>query len=129
MNFFKKGLEYNKLAQAFNGHYQMLQQVIEKSKHEDVAVDIHILAFIGRKEIIDRMEIINYKMETRIIVPMMPGENKTLAYAYHQTIGVLMELGMNQGCLEKVQNILDKGDLYFELEKTIPSHIKTMMNL
>lgn len=127
MKFFKKGLEYNKLAQAFNGHYQMLQQIIPKSQHEDVRDDLFLLAFIGRKEIIDRMEEYNWNMNGPIVIPMMPGQRKTLAYAFQQTIGKLMELGETTGYSEQIQEILDKGTLYFELDKSIPDFMKKMM--
>jgi len=129
MNFIKRGLEYNKLAKAFNGYYQMIQPLVEKSNYEDIRDDLFIIAFLARKEIIDRMEVINYKLTTRIVVPMMPGNNKTLEYAYLQTVGKLMTLGENQGYSDEVQDILDKGNLYFELENTIPSHLKTLLKL
>ena len=129
MNFFKRGLEYNKLAKAFNGYYQMLQPLVEKSNYEDIKDDLFIMAFLARKEIIDRMEAINYKLTTRIVVPMMPGNNKTLEYAYLQTVGKIMTLSESQGYSSEIQEILDKGELYFELEKTIPSHLKSTMKL
>lgn len=127
MKFLKKGLEYNKLAQAFNGHYQMLQQLIPKSQTEDVRDDIFLLAYIGRKEIIDRMEEYNWNMNGSIVIPMMPGHKKTLVFAFQQTIGKLMELGETEGYSEEVQEILDKGSLYFELDRTIPDFMKKMM--
>lgn len=128
MNFFQKALEYSKLAKGFNGYYLMLQQVIEKSMYGNIVEDLLIIALIGRIEIIDRMELINYKLTTKIVVPMLPGENKTLGYAYQQTIVRLMEIAENQGCSEYVNEILDKGELFYELEKTIPDHFRKMMN-
>lgn len=127
MKFLKKGLEYNKLAKAFNGHYQMLQELISKSQHEDIGNDLFILSYIGRKEIIDRMEEYKWNMNGPIVVPMMPGDRKTIAFAFQQTIGKLIELGESEGYSEEVQEILDKGNLYFELDKSIPEFMKKIM--
>lgn len=129
MKFLKRSLEYNKLAKAFNGYYQMIQQLIEKAEYEDISEELFNMAFLVRVEILDRMEIINYKMSTRIVVPMMPGNKKTLEYAYLQTIGKLTVLGESQGYTEEIKEILEKGDLYYELERTLPLDVKNMLNL
>ena len=128
MKFLKKGVEYNKLAKAFNGIYQMLQDVIQKMQYEDAQNDIFVLAYIGRREIIDRMEEFNWDINSSIIIPMMPGKQKTLAYAYQQTILKILELGETEGYSEEVTEILDKGNLYSELDNKMPDHIKKMMS-
>ncbi len=118
MNFFKKGLEYNKLAQAFNGLYQMIQETIQKAQYNDVRDDLFAIAYVGRKEIIDRMDEYNWSLETSIVIPMMPGQRTTLLFAYQQTIGKLIELSEIEGYLNEIEEILDKGNLFFELSKT-----------
>jgi len=127
MKFFKKSLEYNKLAQAFNGQYQMLQNLMDNPNTEDFTNDLFILAYIGRKEILSRMEEYNWNMNGRIVVPMMPGNQKTLVYAYQQTIGKLMAFSEEHGYYNEVQDILDGGELFHEFDKSIPEHIKKML--
>ena len=66
-------------------------------------------------------------MNGRIVIPMMPGNKKTLAYAYQQTIGKLIEFSEEKGYYDEVKEILDGGELYHEFEKSIPEHIKRML--
>lgn len=129
MNFFKRNIEYNNLAKAFNGYYQRIQQLNEKAAYQDIGTELIDVAFLVRVEIIDRMDIINYKMSTRIVVPMMPGNKKTLEYAYLQTVGKLVTLAESQGLKQKVEEILEKGDLFYEIERTLPIDVKKMLNL
>ena len=49
MKLFKKPLEYNKLAQAFNGHYQMLQNLLSNPDADNLQDDLFTLAYIGRR--------------------------------------------------------------------------------
>lgn len=127
MKFFAKALEYNKLAKAFNGHYQMLSRVIAKSSDEDIKDDILILAYLSRREIIDRIETYQWNMNTKIIVPMMPGDKKTLAYAFEHTIGKLLQIADQEGCYNQVMQILDKKDIYYKLDDSLPGFLKNML--
>ncbi len=127
MKLFRKPLEYNKLAQSFNGQYQMLENLISNPNTESFINDLFVLAYIGRREILNRMEEFNWNMNGRIVIPMMPGNKKTLAYAYQQTIGKLIEFSEEKGYYDEVKEILDGGELYHEFEKSIPEHIKRML--
>lgn len=129
MNFFQKAIEYNKLAKAFNGCYLMLQPLIDKALYSNIREDLFTLAYFARIDIIDRMEKINYKMTTRIVVPMMPGNNKTLEYAYFQTISNIISLARINGYSDEIKDILDKGELFYEMENNIPNNIKSKMRL
>lgn len=127
MKLFRKPLEYNKLAQSFNGQYQMLENLKSNPNTESFINDLFVLAYIGRREILNRMEEFNWNMNGRIVIPMMPGNKKTLAYAYQQTIGKLIEFSEEKGYYDEVKEILDGGELYHEFEKSIPEHIKRML--
>jgi hypothetical protein len=129
MNFFKKAIVYNDLAKAFNGFYIAIQKLRDESEYKDVRDELFGLAYVARLEIIDRMEAINYKMSTRIAIPMMPGNNKTLEYAYFQTIGKLVKIGADLGYSEEIQEILNKGNFFFEIENSIPLHLRPVINL
>lgn len=127
MKFLRKSLEYNKLAQAFNGQYQMLQNLLSNPDAEDFENDLLTLAYIGRREILNRMEEYNWKMNGRIVVPMMPGNQKTLADAYQNTIGRLLSFSEEKGYYSEVKDILDGGELYGEFDQNIPEHLKKML--
>jgi len=127
MKLFKKPLEYNKLAQAFNGQYQMLQNLLSNPDADNLQDDLFTLAYIGRREILNRMEEYNWKLNGRIVIPMMPGNKKTLADAYQNTIGKLLSFSEELGYYSQVKDILDGGQLYEEFEQNIPEHIKKML--
>ena len=129
MSIFTKSLEYKKLAKAFNGNYQMLQSIILKSENEGIKDDLNILAYLSRKEIMDRMEKYNWSMNNRISIPSMPGDKKTLIYAFNQTIGKMTELALLNDYSEEVEEILEKGSLFFAIDESIPEHIKAKMKL
>lgn len=124
---FKKIIEFQKLAKAFNGFFLMMQDALLKSENEDVKEDLLVIAYIGRKEIIDRLQKYKWRMTASIFIPMMPEKKKTIALAYQQTIGELMTLSANEGYLEDVQEVLDKGSLYYDLERSIPQHVRDRM--
>lgn len=125
MAFLEKGLEYNKLAKAFNSIYLMLQQLISKIENEPIeVVELYLLAYIGRKEIIDRMDKYNWDLYGPIVIPMMPGYKKTLSYAYQQTIGKIEDISEQEYCSDEVQEILNKGEFYYELDRNIPDEMK-----
>lgn len=73
------------------------------------------------------MEEYNWKMNGRIVIPMMPGSQKTLAYAYQQTIGRLLAFSEEHGYYDEVKDILDGGELYHEFDRNIPEHLKKML--
>ena len=73
------------------------------------------------------MEEYNWKMNGRIVIPMMPGNKKTLADAYQNTSGKLLSFSEELGYYSQVKDILDGGQLYEEFEQNIPEHIKKML--
>lgn len=127
MRFLTKALEYNKLAKAFNGHYLMLSKALGEASNKDIKDDLLILAYLGRREIIDRIEEYQWQMGTKIIVPMMPGDKKTLGYAFEQTIGKLMKVADQEGCGNQVIQILDKKEIYYKLDDSLPEFLKNMI--
>ena len=129
MNFLKRGLEYNRLAKIFNGTYVMINELEVKVKNneDEIHQDFFILAYLCRKEIIDRMEEYNWSMSTPIVIQMMSKGRLTLLFAYQQTIGRLLILSNELGLSDEVQEILDKGNAYFEIDNALPLNIKNML--
>ncbi|MDC9721878.1 MAG: hypothetical protein PSN34_03780 [Urechidicola sp.] len=134
MKFFKKGIEYNKLAKGFNGTFVMINELevnIENNYSTDYSEfeqDILVLAYLSRKEILDRMEEYNWAMASPIVVPMMSKGRLTLTFAFQQTIGRLYKFAEIMGVSEEVNEILDKGNAYYEIDRAIPNHIKNTLS-
>jgi len=125
MGLLKTIRDTNELAQAFNGVYQMLQPLFnyqEVCYHED----LFSIAYICRKEIIDRLESNKFRMEAIIMVPMMSSNAVTIQYAFQQTIGQLLEISAEKDYLEEVSEILDKGELYTTVENKIAESLRNM---
>lgn len=115
----------NELAQAFNGVYQMLQPFVN-SQEICFQEDLFSIAYICRKEIIDRIDSCNFRMEALIIVPMISSTSVTILNAYQQTIGQLFAISAEKGYLEDVSEILEKGELYTTVENKIAESLRNM---
>jgi len=134
MKFFKKGIEYNNLAKGFNGTFVMINELevkIENNHSGDFSEfeqDIFILAYLCRKEILDRMEEYRWAMASPIAVPMMSKGKLTLTFAFQQTVGRVYMLAETMGVSDEINEILDKGNAYFEIDRAIPNHIKNALS-
>lgn len=134
MKFFKKGIEYNKLAKGFNGTFVMINELEVKIENNyqnnfsELEQDIFILAYLCRKEILDRMEEYNWAMASPIVVPMMSKGRLTLTFAFQQTVGRIYKFAEIIGVSDEVNEILDKGNAYFEIDRAIPNHIKNTLS-
>ena len=73
MKFFKKGIELNNLAKYFSMVYLQLNELELKIKNakdkESYLEDLFVLAYISRKEIIDRIEEYKWSWTTPIMMP------------------------------------------------------------
>jgi hypothetical protein len=130
MKFFKKGFAYNKLAKGFNGVYVMLNELEVKVKNneDDIHQDFFIIAYLSRRDILDSIDEYGWVMGSPIIVPMMSQGRLTLMFAYQQTIGRLIRLSNEVGISGVVEEILEKGNAYYEIDNALPTNIKNMLN-
>jgi len=123
--FFKKAKEYNKLAKGFNGAYAMINEVELKINEDEYQLeqDLFIIAYIIRREVLDRIEKYNWHMNTPIIIPLMSRSRVTLNFAIQQTVLRLHKISEILNIQDVIIAILDKDDAYYEIEKEIPSHM------
>lgn len=134
MKLFKKGIEYNKLATNLNSTYIMLNEIEVKIKNSinndfsDFEQDLYILAYLGRKQIIERIETYNWSMMSPIIVPMLSKGGVSLTFAFEQTIGRLQKFSEQIGFARIVNDILEKGKSYYEIERSIPLHMRNNLS-
>ncbi|MFH2142618.1 MAG: hypothetical protein ABIJ97_09365 [Bacteroidota bacterium] len=88
MTIFKKGIEYNNLAQGFNALYVMINEIEVKIQNQssddysELYEEIFFLAYLCRREILDRMETYNWDLATPIIVPMISKGKLTLTFVF-----------------------------------------------
>ena len=131
-NFFKAGIEFNNLAKSFNGMNVIIQWLnprIENSADKsEFTKTIFYLSYIARKGVWDRIEKYGWEMHREAIIVTTISKNRiTLNYALSQTIGKVSLLASELGIVSEVQEIMDGGALYFEIEKHIPDNIKKLV--
>lgn len=133
MKFLKKGTEFNNLAKGFNGTFVMINELETKIRHNysndysEYEQDLLILAYLCRKEILNRMEEYNWSMGSPIIVPMMSKGRLTVIFAFQQTVGRLYSLAEKLSLSVEVNEILDKGNAYFEIDRAVPNQVKNLL--
>ena len=131
--FLKKGIEFNKMAKGFNGTFVMINELESNidtsysSDYSDLEQDLFFLAYICRREILDRLEEYNWSMTAPIIVPMMSRGRLTVASAFQKTIGRLYEMAEQLGISQRINDVLDKGTSYYEFDRAIPGHLKNIL--
>lgn len=127
LNFLKAGAEYNKLAKSMNGMNIMIQDLIPKIErsynYSEFEGDILFIAYVARKGVLDRMEQYNWSMDAKIVVPTISKGLITLMYAFTQTVGNLQIIAEQLELSKLVEEVMDKGKAYYELERNLPSDI------
>lgn len=133
IDFFKKGIEFNKVAQSFGIMYSNineLQPLLERNKNNleqfktQYKTDILILAYIANKGIINRLDEYNWGFEAKIMVPSISLSRITVMNAWSQTItkmNIMIALLKLENEFEEITN---NGAICQILERTMPSKFK-----
>lgn len=126
--FFKPRTEYGKMAKTMNGMYLMIQALIHKIQRttdiDSFNEEVFILAYIARKGVLDRMEKNNWPWETCVLVPSISRKVTTLFDAYAKTVGEIDHIAEQLDLTGIVNEIMEKGDAFYQLEKSIPEAAK-----
>jgi hypothetical protein len=126
-DFLKAGREFNKVAKAMNGMNVMIQELIPRIERSydksEFKEDILVLAFISKRGVLDRLEKYNWTMDAKIIVPTIDRGRITLTYALMQTVGKVSMIAAELEMSEVVQEVMEGGNAYRELEKHLPLQI------
>lgn len=135
MGFFTKGIEYNKLAMAFNGIVLILDNLDERALnggtnevYEQIEKDVILVAYMYRINIIDRIEKYKWSFTTPIKVPNISSNLTTLSNAYNNTFEMISNLAHDLNVEAVVKNILEKGESFNKLEQSLPSELKNKLN-
>jgi hypothetical protein len=133
LDFFKKGIEFNRLAQSFNAVYLSLNEITQRvesnmkdfdSYKEEYKESLFALCYIAKKGIIDRLDSNNWNFESKIMIPTMSSNRITVGYAWSQTISKLIKIGASLSLSEEIKEIFDCGDLYYAMESAFPEKLK-----
>lgn len=127
MRLFKSGKDLSKVAKSIDGLNLMIKDIIPKieKSHEysDFKEDIFILAYIGRKNVIDLIEENNWSMDMKIMVSTFEKRRIPLIMGYSQTIDQIQLIANHIGYQSVVENILEKGNSFYELENQLPKEV------
>lgn len=128
-NLLKSGLECNKMANKVGKLYVKENQLIENYRtgladESDVIQEIHFLAYLYRKVFLDKIEKYNWPPTMNIIVPAISNDKITLGFVFQQTIVRLQNLAKEYGLKGDVDEIIDKGSLYQQLDMELPNDVK-----
>ena len=137
INFFKKGIEFNKLANSFGYLYtevNKLQPLFEKSEAEliklknNYKLEILCLAYFANNEISNRMDKNGWSLEAEFIVSNISSKNISIMYAWGLTISKLhMLIGLFE-LQNDYEDIKNKGPLCKVIENYIENEKKINRN-
>lgn len=123
---FENGIQYQKLAESINGCYLMLQDIKNEIRIGNENPDhLFYVCYLVRGEILDRIDKYKWNLNTPIIVPMMPGENKTLQIVLNILKQNINSCAQNISYYNECHEILRKDDFYFYFESGIPPNAKS----
>jgi hypothetical protein len=127
-NFLKAGVEFNNLAKSMNGMNVMIEDLIPRIERSydksEFTEEVLMLAYIAKKGVFDRLEKYNWTMDAKIMVPTIEKGRITLTYALMQTVGKVSMIAAEIGISEIVQEVMDGGDTYHQLENILPDQVK-----
>lgn len=134
LRFLKNGIEFNKLADAFGKLYteiKDLQPILHKNEaelkiyKERNKLEMMVLGYFAKKEIIDRMDKYGWELDALIIVNKISRDKITLKLAWNETLSKLHILIGLLGLQDEYDDILNNGPLtrviedYIERDKKI----------
>lgn len=127
--YLKAGFAFNKVATAMNRMVSMLNDLIPKIESgrfpdSEFKEDIAILAYVARKGVIDRLEEYDFTMDAKITVTAISSNKISLLEAYTKTVGTVMQIAERVNMSKLCENILEKKQAFYDLEKLLPESIK-----
>tara|TARA_R110002049_G_scaffold275213_1_gene453222 strand:+ start:9442 stop:9840 length:399 start_codon:yes stop_codon:yes gene_type:complete len=131
MKLFKKGIDLSKVAKAIDGLNLMIKDLIPKIQREheysEFKEDVFVLAYIARKNVIDLIEENNWPMDIKIMVSTFDNSRIPLVLGYSETVDQIQLIANHIGYKSVVEEILDKGNAYYELEQQLPIEVLNMI--
>jgi hypothetical protein len=128
-NFFKKGREFQRIAESIHGLNQMLAKYADTyignyiKTSDDSVSELRTIAYIFRKGVIIRLEENKFSLTTPIIVPSYGKTPKPLLNYFGDVSSRITVFSMEAGVSEEIEDIVAGGPSYFEFERTIPREL------
>lgn len=125
--FLSAGIEFVYVGKVMNKMVDLIKHINLKIDagytSDELAGDVLMLAYMARKGVIDRIEEYNWTLDVKITIFSISNSRVTLLYAYSETVGKLYIIATQLGMVDEVQNVLEKGKKYYEIEKVLPASI------
>lgn len=90
----------------------------------EINYEVCTIAYISRNEILDRIDKYNWDKETLLQVPAISMGPNTISFALLKSIERLKELARKHDIINAVEDILNKGNSYYEFRKVLPDDMK-----
>lgn len=125
----RRGIEYQKLAEGLNGLFPLINELENNLKYElkseySLIEDLFLLTYITTISVIDRIEKYQYPLTTLIYVPHISASQISLDESLNRTFLRLQNIATEMGKIDEFEEILNKGDWYWQLNNEIPNEIK-----
>ncbi len=127
MKFLERGLQYNKMAKALGNafvaitNYQFRFNSGFNNDYNQFKQDLTLLAYLCRRDIIERIEEFGWEMGSPISIPVISSGKTTLIYAYQQTIERLIEFAEQINIGNEIESILKKKEIYDVMKRLTPN--------
>jgi hypothetical protein len=121
----KSGLEFQKMAEAFNGVYGMISQMNfsdEKMNSEENKSDLLYCAHVSKKEILDRIKLYEWNELTPINIPLISNNRINLKIALNKTVREIRNISVILNLEKEVNEILSTENLTSQNESDLNVH-------
>lgn len=133
MGIFSKLVQGTKILNRISNSVSNIKELLDNAEYEKDSIDNYIsAAWVCRVGIMDNIEKLKLPMTTKISVNIK-GHNTimTLTEALAMTVGKLYFIAANIGgeVEDAINDILDKGKLFYDIDGAIPAEKKAMFQI
>lgn len=133
MGIFSKLVQGTKVLNRISNSVSNVKELLDNAEYEENNIDNYLsAAWVCRVGIMDNIENLKLPVTTKISVNIK-GHNTimTLTEAYAMTVGKLYFKAADIGgeVEDAINDILDKGKLFYEIDSHIPANKKSMFQL
>jgi hypothetical protein len=116
----KPGIEFQKMAVAFNGVYGVLEDLqsnIESYHPDEIRNEILYCAYISQKNIIKPLDTYNWNELTPIIVPLISEKTINVKIALKKTVDTIKKLAEEMNLHKETYEIFSEGNLFYQFDR------------
>lgn len=133
MGFLSKLAQGTKILNRISNSVSNVKELLDNAEYKENSIENYFFAaWVCRVGIIDNIEKLKFPMTAKISVNIK-GHNTimTLAEALAMTVGKLCFIAADIGgeVEDAISDILDKGKLFYDIDRAIPTKKKTMFQI